>query len=394
MQWKPLGLNEEPDVSNLPPLDYAMFLFNTAKFYLGAVFYLIDEKSFMKNLHEFYDDPAAKASSSRLWYAQYLLILAFGKAFVVNQSSSHTGPAGVQYATRAMSLLPDLSGLEPDTISSIQALALAAVYFQCLDMRLAAFQHIGQALRISIVEGIYRHMPEEVVGVEHSRRCNIVFWVVYTLDREFSALMGAPSSIRDEDITVKLPSQMDNSLDALNMTLHVRLSRLMARILTRFSKQSVEDGLEAHPLVPPQAFLPFQLEDAFSSAFLLYLVRVIDPSLLHDDTWCENIKCVLDKMISKGSLVAPLRKLELSQLENIMTAFTPAPEQPPTPSPSTAHPQHHDHSSFLDQMDHEEPGWDIFDTSGMGGLSPQALLDLAERLDVEDLMQSVDHEVS
>ncbi|KAJ0368724.1 hypothetical protein COL26b_010753 [Colletotrichum chrysophilum] len=467
MQWKPLGINEEPDVSNLPPFDYAMFLFNTAKFYLGAVFYLIDEKLFMKNLHEFYDDPAAKASSSRLWYAQYLLILAFGKAFVVSQSSSHTGPAGVQYATRAMSLLPDLSGLEPDTISSIQALALAAVYFQCLDMRLAAFQHIGQALRISIVEGIYRHMPEEVVGVEHSRRCNIVFWVVYTLDREFSALMGAPSSIRDEDITVKLPSQMDNSLDALNMTLHVRLSRLMARILTRFGEQSFEDGLEAHPLVPPrkstpypgsktfsldvqcvvlttrplvmcalhihiehsdlratqtvsltppvasllqscvdsaqtvlrtlrvlgdedllEAFLPFQLEDAFSSAFLLYLVRVIDPSLLHDDTWCENIKCVLDKMISKGSLVAPLRKLELSQLENIMTAFTPAPEQPPTPSPSTAHPQHHDHGSFLDQMDHEEPGWDIFDTSGMGGLSPQALLDLAERLDVEDLMQS------
>lgn len=75
-------------------------------------------------------------------------------------------------------------------------------------------------------------MPEEVVGTEYSRRCNIVFWVVYTLDREFSALMGAPTSIRDEDITVKLPSKMDGSLDALNMTLHVRLSRLMARILT------------------------------------------------------------------------------------------------------------------------------------------------------------------
>ncbi|KAJ0356146.1 hypothetical protein COL154_011080 [Colletotrichum chrysophilum] len=313
MQWKPLGINEEPDVSNLPPFDYAMFLFNTAKFYLGAVFYLIDEKLFMKNLHEFYDDPAAKASSSRLWYAQYLLILAFGKAFVVSQSSSHTGPAGVQYATRAMSLLPDLSGLEPDTISSIQALALAAVYFQCLDMRLAAFQHTVS-------------------------------------------------------LTPPVASLLQSCVDSAQTVL--RTLRVLGD----------EDLLEA--------FLPFQLEDAFSSAFLLYLVRVIDPSLLHDDTWCENIKCVLDKMISKGSLVAPLRKLELSQLENIMTAFTPAPEQPPTPSPSTAHPQHHDHGSFLDQMDHEEPGWDIFDTSGMGGLSPQALLDLAERLDVEDLMQS------
>ncbi|OHX00742.1 fungal specific transcription factor [Colletotrichum incanum] len=140
-----------------------------------------------------------------------------------------------------------------------------------------------------------------------------------------------------------------------------------------------------------EAFLPFQLEDAFSSAFLLYLIRVISPSLLHDDSWCENITCVLDKMISKGSLVAPLRKLELSQLEHIMSALTPGGEEPPTPPPSTSHPQHHhghEHGSFLDQM--EEAGWDIFDTSGMGGLSPQALLDLAERLDVEDLIQSVD----
>ncbi|KZL78666.1 fungal specific transcription factor [Colletotrichum tofieldiae] len=492
MQWAPLGATETPDVSNLPPLDYAMFLFNTAKFYLGAVFYLIDEPSFLKNMRELYEDPVAKASSSRLWYAQYLLILAFGKAFVVN-SSPHAAPPGVQYAARAMALLPDLSGLSPDSILAIQALALAALYFQCLDMRLAAYQHIGQALRIGIVEGIYRHMPEEVVGAEYSRRCNIVFWVVYTLDREFSALMGAPTSIRDEDITVKLPSKVDNSLDALNMTLHVRLSRLMARILTtvygvgkefdgslvpntqsilrdlarlsrdltalldthfqgsvsRASRMALRLILSYHhcvvlttrPLVmcalhmhiehsdmrhsqtvsltPPvasllqscvdsaqtvlrtlrvlgdedllEAFLPFQLEDAFSSAFLLYLIRVISPSLLHDDSWCENVTCVLDRMISKGSLVAPLRKLELSQLEHIMLALTPAGEEPPTPPPSTAHPQHHhghEHGSFLDQM--EEAGWDIFDTSGMGGLSPQALLDLAERLDVEDLIQSVD----
>ncbi|KAK1479597.1 fungal specific transcription factor domain-containing protein [Colletotrichum cuscutae] len=500
MQWTPLGATETPDVSNLPPLDYALFLFNTVKFYLGAVFYVIDEPSFLKNLHELYEDPAGKASSARLWYAQYLLVLAFGKAFVVN-SISHTAPPGVQYAARAMSLLPDLSGLNPDTIPAIQALALAALYFQCLDMRLAAYQHIGQALRIGIVEGIYRHMPEEVVGIEYSRRCNIVFWVVYTLDREFSALMGAPTSIRDEDITVKLPSQMDNSLDALNMTLHVRLSRLMARILTtiygvgkefdgslvpntqsilrdlarlsrdltalldthfqgsvsRASRMALRlilsyhhkcvvlttrplvmcalhmhiehsDSHARHPqtvsLTPPvasllqscvdsaqtvlrtlrvlgdedllEAFLPFQLEDAFSSAFLLYLIRVISPSLLHDDSWCENIKCVLDKMISKGSLVAPLRKLELSQLEHIMSALTPVGEEPPTPPPTSAahhHSQHHhghghEHGSFLDQM--EEAGWDIFDTSGMGGLSPQALLDLAERLDVEDLIQSVD----
>lgn len=53
------------------------------------------------------------------------------------------------------------------------------------------------------------------------------------LDREFGPLMGNPSSIRDEDITAKSPSEMDNSLEALNLTLHIRLARLMAQIITR-----------------------------------------------------------------------------------------------------------------------------------------------------------------
>lgn len=52
------------------------------------------------------------------------------------------------------------------------------------------------------------------------------------LDREFSALIGAPSSIRDEDITVRLPAEMEGSVEHINLTLHVRLSRLMAQILT------------------------------------------------------------------------------------------------------------------------------------------------------------------
>lgn len=50
------------------------------------------------------------------------------------------------------------------------------------------------------------------------------------LDREFAALIGAPSSIRDEDITVKL--FVNGSVDEKTLTLHVRLARLSARILT------------------------------------------------------------------------------------------------------------------------------------------------------------------
>jgi hypothetical protein len=141
LHWASLRSDEVPDTTNLPPLDYALFLFNTVKFYFGHLFYIIDEPSYLQHLQELYRDPATKATSSRLWYAQYLLTLAFGKAFVV-QSSSQEGPSGSQYASRAMALLPDLSGIYCEPLDSIRALALAALYFQSIDMRVAAFQHV------------------------------------------------------------------------------------------------------------------------------------------------------------------------------------------------------------------------------------------------------------
>jgi hypothetical protein len=58
-----------------------------------------------------------------------------------------------------------------------------------------------------------------------------MFWATYILDRHFSTLVGAPSSIRDEDITAKLPSETVNSSWALAITLNIRLSRLTAEIL-------------------------------------------------------------------------------------------------------------------------------------------------------------------
>lgn len=75
-------------------------------------------------------------------------------------------------------------------------------------------------------------MPEAIFGEEVARRCNALWWTVYVLDRQISALMGAPSSIRDEDITAALPSERSDSLAAAALTLQIKLSRLMATILT------------------------------------------------------------------------------------------------------------------------------------------------------------------
>ncbi|KAJ5488595.1 hypothetical protein N7539_003485 [Penicillium diatomitis] len=498
LQWTPLPPDVIPDVTNLPPLDYALFLFNTVKYHCGFLSFMIDEDSYLKDLHEFYRNPSAKATSARYWYVEYLLVLAFGKAFL-SQKSTSGAPPGHQYASRAMALLPDLSGMDQDPLTCIQALSLGAVYLQSIDMRRAAFHHIGQALRGCIIEGIHRHVPEEFGGHELSRRCSTIFWVVYMLDREFSALIGAPSSIRDEDISVRLPAEVGNSVEHINLTLHVRLSRLMARILTKWMEavygvgeefdgalirntQSILNGmaqlsqdltsfltthfhglisraskmairlvlahhhcivLTTRPLVmcalnmhiksngsavtcsieltPTvasllqccadsaqtilqtlqtladddllDAFLPFQIEDASSSAFVLYLIQAIAPSLVQRDAWRDHLNCVLTALIAKGNPAAPLRRKELKQLEQILAPFTPT-----TTSESTSSERGHREAAGQGLIDGFEFGsfdmddafeWELLGNNSSVSLPPQELSDLADQLAAEGIMYSV-----
>ena len=145
LHWTPLPTDKVPDVSDIPPLDYSLFLYNAVKFYFGTLSCIINEPSYLRELHEFYKDPASKAASSRAWYSQYLLIIAFGKAFLMLKSATDS-PPGHEYASRAMSVLPGLSGLDPNPVAGIEAFILAAIYFQSIDMRMAAYNHVSSFL--------------------------------------------------------------------------------------------------------------------------------------------------------------------------------------------------------------------------------------------------------
>ena len=147
------------------------------------------------------------------------------------------------------------------------------------------------------------------------------------------------------------------------------------------------------------AFLPFQLEDAFSSAFVLQLIRTIAPWLLPDDSWRNDIECILDRMISKGNVVAPMRKVELNQLAQIMTPLTADAlhfQSPPCPrinlsqGEAMAHPINVPSSVAPDQEEGEAGlSWDLLMGDSVVGLDQTAILDLAARLDVDSLMHTV-----
>ncbi|KAF5855188.1 hypothetical protein ETB97_009742 [Aspergillus alliaceus] len=136
-----------------------------------------------------------------------------------------------------------------------------------------------------------------------------------------------------------------------------------------------------------EAFLPFQLEDTFSSAFILQLIRAVAPWLLPDETWGGDVECILDRMIAKGNVGAPLCKLELSQIAQILTPLTPNEMHFQSSSPPWE-PLRNEPSTILGTE--AEPSWDLFIEILFVGLNPGEILDLAEQLDVGPRMDSID----
>lgn len=145
IRWKQIGADEPPDVSHLPSIDHALYLFNTVKFHLGQNYRFLDENTFVNNIQEFYfGDAVAKASIYRLWFIQFLLVLSFGKAFLPRPGYSKD-PPGSKYFTRAMSLMPDQTSLWKESLLAVEVLALAGLYLYSIDYRISAHVYVGTA---------------------------------------------------------------------------------------------------------------------------------------------------------------------------------------------------------------------------------------------------------
>lgn len=148
LKWTAKSAIEPSDFVDLPAADYALYLYSSVKFHLGELFGMVDDVSFSELLHLFHRDQEGTATANRLWFVQYLLVIAFGKAFLEHSSAgavADQGPPGSKYAARAMSLMPDAAQMHDEGLPAIEALTLGALYFQAIDMRVAAYQYVCSA---------------------------------------------------------------------------------------------------------------------------------------------------------------------------------------------------------------------------------------------------------
>ncbi|PYI03106.1 C6 transcription factor [Aspergillus sclerotiicarbonarius CBS 121057] len=419
IQWRHASSEESPDISGLPSLEHALYMVSTVQFHFSHLYRLFDEDEFIRHLHEFYDDAETKVQESRLWYVQFLVILAFGEAFLDPVRDHANTTSWTKYFSRAMSLLPDITGLWQEPTLAIEVLALIALYFHSVDMRDTAYCYIGHSIRMALVEGFHRALPVDQLGRRLVDRCSNIWWTVYILDRKFSSLIGSPNSVRDDEITTLLWDPRTCSRNEAALSLHVKITQVISRVLNtvysadgtlggvflrkvrsvlhemtslsrelddvfshRFANSvdalsgvttrltlschlciivttrplvlsllwerlsCFEAGTEFRTLSPPvqallqacidsavkslriltalrdqtllETFLPFDLENLFSSFFVLSLISAILPDALTDPSYRDMGYGLLDAMIDRGNRVAQLRKSEIELLEELI----------------------------------------------------------------------------
>ncbi|KAJ5092575.1 hypothetical protein NUU61_007445 [Penicillium alfredii] len=282
--WDGMRTTPSLEIPVVPSLDHTIYLINAVKFRCGQIYHLFDESEFMTSLHEFYSNPGPAATGS-LWYIHFLLILAFGKAFV-QQKFPDNRPPGSEYFVKALQLLPDASVFHREPIVSTEILCCIALYLQSLDHRSSAHNYIGQAMRLAMAQGMHTQMPVEYLGEIRVERCREIWWTVYILDREMTSLMGLPQSINDDHVYTQLPTFSGSARKISALGMQIKLSRIIAEINS--TVYAIDGRLNRTFLLSTKTALAniAGLADELHLSFPLHLDRAIsgisrNPAYLH-----------------------------------------------------------------------------------------------------------------
>ena len=127
----------------LPTADHALFLINTVKFHCGQLFHIFDNDLFMHHFNAFHESGQGQNRCPELWYIHYLIVLAIGKSLVGRLKKARK-PSGGDLFVQAMQILPDQIFLWTDPVQSTEILCCAALYLQCLDMRVVAYTMVSR----------------------------------------------------------------------------------------------------------------------------------------------------------------------------------------------------------------------------------------------------------
>jgi len=103
---------------------------------------MFDNDFFTHHFNAFQEGTQDPNKAPGLWYIHYLIVLAIGKS-LVGRLRKGRKPSGGDLFVHAMQMLPDQIFLWTDPIQSTEILCCAALYLQCLDLRIVAYTMVS-----------------------------------------------------------------------------------------------------------------------------------------------------------------------------------------------------------------------------------------------------------
>ncbi|KIV82671.1 hypothetical protein PV11_04765 [Exophiala sideris] len=185
-------------VTSLPPKSYISHLAQVCDFRLNPSQYCFDLLKFQKRLDK--SDLSSLETTSSVWHANILAILALGKLFL-EKGASVIGPPGVREFQRAISVLPTTIILSQDPLTTIQTLLLLSMYSQAADMHSVAYLYTGQAAGLMRSSGLMKR-PWPMVGSDtvdadqrHTLECvQKLWWTVCLIDQKQAFTIDAEAN--------------------------------------------------------------------------------------------------------------------------------------------------------------------------------------------------------
>jgi proline utilization trans-activator len=93
-------------------------------------------------------------------------------------------------------------------------------------------------MRTAVAFGFHTDMPSDQHPADVIERCRKIWWTLYILDSHMSALMGAPRTIGERDISAQLPDY--NGATQRSHALHVHIKLANIEGLIQQSKPSIQ----------------------------------------------------------------------------------------------------------------------------------------------------------
>ncbi|CZR48577.1 uncharacterized protein FPRO_04098 [Fusarium proliferatum ET1] len=223
-----------------PTEDDAHSMLNIVVLNVGISQQLFDVRTFSDNLFSLFNDSAADAGVTELWYAECLLVFAIGRLLQAKWDDM-SKPPGDEFFHEALKRMPDLSSLRKQGVLGIELMGLSALYLQIADRKEDAYLYASSALRLSLGLSLHKSGSYRSQRRSEAVHRNRLWWSIYMQERRLAAAVGFPMSISDTEITASHPTDHIGYQSAAAIAVNAKLAQITGRITTTIYSQSNQE---------------------------------------------------------------------------------------------------------------------------------------------------------